>query len=301
MGLLAACLGFLVTLEVSKIKGLRRLPTWPVAALVILTPLLLIAVLGLNAKGLTSVAFAQFPELMRQMANTVLEFREKLPKGLAQHVPEGTSAVQAWVADYLKSRAAGMAVVGQGFLNSTLLGYVGLVVGALIAVAPTRPHPKPLAKALRTRASNFVDAFRQIVAAQFWIAAFNACCTALFLLVVLPFFDVSLPYTGALIALTFIAGLVPIVGNLLCNGVLTLVGTAVSPMVGLACLSFLIGVHKFEYVINARVVGSRRATSAWELLAVMFVAESLFGIVGLVAAPLYYAWAKKELRDANLV
>ena len=112
VGLLAACLGFLVTLEVSKIKGLRRLPTWPVAALVILTPLLLIAVLGLNAKGLTSVAFAQFPELMRQMANTVLEFREKLPKGLAQHVPEGTSAVQAWVADYLKSRAAGMAVVG---------------------------------------------------------------------------------------------------------------------------------------------------------------------------------------------
>ena len=38
------------------------------------------------------------------------------------------------------------------------------------------------------------------------------------------------PYTMALILLTFLAGLIPIVGNLICNGVLTLVGLSVSPL-----------------------------------------------------------------------
>ena len=43
---------------------------------------------------------------------------------------------------------------------------------------------------------------------------------------VLPLWDSRLPYTMALILLTFLAGLIPIVGNLICNGVLTLVGGA---------------------------------------------------------------------------
>jgi predicted PurR-regulated permease PerM len=41
--------------------------------------------------------------------------------------------------------------------------------------------------------------------------------------------------------------------------------------------------------------------SVWELLAVMFVAEAVFGPAGLVAAPLYYAYLKKELQAASLV
>jgi predicted PurR-regulated permease PerM len=105
----------------------------------------------------------------------------------------------------------------------------------------------------------------------------------------------------ALITLTFIAGLIPIVGNLLCNAVLTLVGLSVSPVAAAACLGFLILIHKAEYVINAKVVGTRTHMGVWELLAVMFVAESVFGPAGLVAAPLFYAYLKKELEAAQLV
>ncbi len=145
------------------------------------------------------------------------------------------------------------------------------------------------------------EAFRQIVAAQFWIALFNTTLTALFLLLVLPWWDMALPYTPALIGLTFVAGLIPIVGNLFCNLVLTLVGLSVSPTAAAACLGFLILIHKAEYVINAKVVGQRTHMAVWELLSVMFVAESVFGPAGLVAAPLMYAYLKKELEAAHLV
>ena len=155
--------------------------------------------------------------------------------------------------------------------------------------------------ALKQRIRYFGQAFRQIVAAQFWIALFNTFLTALFLLFVLPFWDLELPYTPALITLTFLAGLIPIVGNLLCNAVLTLVGLSVSPTAAAACLAFLILIHKAEYVINAKVVGQRTHMGVWELLSVMFVAESVFGPAGLVAAPLFYAYLKKELEAAQLV
>jgi predicted PurR-regulated permease PerM len=159
----------------------------------------------------------------------------------------------------------------------------------------------PLRSALRQRGSDFMNAFRQIVVAQFWIAAFNAACTAAFLWLALPLAGVNMPYSATLVGLTFLAGLIPIVGNLLCNSVLTIAGVSVSPAVGLACLLFLVAIHKFEYVINAKVVGKRTNTAAWELLTVMFIGEAIFGVSGLVAAPLYYAFVKRELLNAGLI
>jgi predicted PurR-regulated permease PerM len=97
------------------------------------------------------------------------------------------------------------------------------------------------------------------------------------------------------------AGLLPIVGNLICNSVITLVGVSVSPAVGLACLVFLILIHKLEYLISSKILGKQTNTAAWELLAVMFVGEAVFGLPGLVAAPLFYAYVKKELQAARLV
>ncbi|MBP7647125.1 MAG: AI-2E family transporter, partial [Comamonas sp.] len=135
----------------------------------------------------------------------------------------------------------------------------------------------------------------------FWIALFNTSLTAIFLLFILPALDMALPYTPALIMLTFVAGLIPIVGNLFCNVVLTIVGLSVSPVAAAVCLGFLILIHKAEYVINAKVVGQRTHMAVWELLTVMFVAESVFGPAGLVAAPLFYAYLKKELEASRLV
>ena len=69
----------------------------------------------------------------------------------------------------------------------------------------------------------------------------------------------------------------------------------------MASLAFLVVVHKFEYFLNARIVGNQIKAAAWELLTAMLIMESLFGLAGVIAAPIIYAWAKDELNNAGLI
>jgi predicted PurR-regulated permease PerM len=50
-------------------------------------------------------------------------------------------------------------------------------------------------------------------------------------------------------------------------------------------LAFFIVIHKLEYFLSARAVGTPIRARAWELLIAMLIMETLFGIAGLVAAP----------------
>lgn len=302
-GVLAACFGYMATDYITGPAQLRRwrLSPFYAAGAVLTVPLLLLIIGLLNAKGMALEAASQYRALLQHLATTVLELRDKLPADIAGHIPAELISVQNWIAQYLKTQSSALANMGKSGLNGSLFAYVGLVVGALIRGTPVPVSKAPLKLAMRDRGRQFIAAFKQIVVAQFWIAVFNASCTAVFLVLVLPLFGANLPYTPMLILFTFLSSLIPVVGNLLCNSVLALTGVSVSPLVGLSCLVFLIVIHKFEYVINARCVGKRTQTSAWELLSVMFVAEAIFGVAGLVAAPLYYAYLKKELQAEKLV
>jgi predicted PurR-regulated permease PerM len=323
-GLLCVCVGFLATRRLAAYldRSLQRRrtetarPAAPDAAnglvtsstarivaatFVMVLPLLLLALAYSGARDFVLNASEQYRELLDYIARTVLELRLKLPADMAVYLPERAAEVQRIIAGYLRAKAGAMAITGRAWLGGLVFSYVGLIVGALAAVAPAPAQRRPLAEELFRRITVFGDAFGQIVAAQFWIATFNTFLTAVFLLFVLPMWDLRLPYTPALITLTFVAGLVPIVGNLLCNAVITLVGLSVSPTTALACLGFLVLIHKAEYIINAKVVGRRTHMAVWELLAVMFVAEAVYGPAGLVAAPLFYAYLKKELEAARLV
>ena len=310
-GLLCACLGFLLTRARSSLLArIDRRPPGPIpdrwaqataATLVILGPLLWIAIALTHSRGYLTDIPHQYKELLDYLANTVLELRQKLPNDLGALLPQGSAEIQQTIATYLATKAGALASAGKAWLGGLLHAYVGLLIGALAAVRPRLVPRAPLTQALQRRVMLLGEAFRQIVAAQFWIALFNTTLTALFLLLVLPTFDIALPYTPALILLTFVAGLIPIVGNLFCNVVLTVVGLSVSPVAAAVCLGFLILIHKAEYVINAKVVGQRTHMAVWELLSVMFIAESVFGPAGLVAAPLFYAYLKKELEAARLV
>lgn len=318
-GLLCVCIGFLGTRWLVRALDLGRrqrlklsandpawsaaptLPRVAAATLVMLAPIGLLILGFAEARDFVLNAPDQYKELLDYIARTVLELRLKLPPDIGAYLPEGAAEVQRVVAGYLRGQAGSLALTGRAWLGGLLFAYVGLIVGSLAAVAIRPPSHRPLARELRARIVFFGEAFGQIVAAQFWIAAFNAFLTAIFLLFLLPMWRMELPYTPALITLTFVAGLVPIVGNLICNAVITLVGLSVSPLTALVCLVFLILIHKAEYLINAKVVGSRTQMAVWELLAVMFIAEAVFGPAGLVAAPLFYAYLKKELKAAALV
>lgn len=305
-GLLSACVGFLLTRWLSANLGTmqRYLPLKAenlAAALVMLAPLLLLAIALSRSRSYIIGAPLQYRELLDFLAHTVLELREKLPPEIAAQLPDGADEIQRALASYLGAKAGALASAGRAWLGGLLYAYVGGIVGALAALGHASRTRGPLVRQLGFRVTRFGDAFRQIVAAQFWIAAFNTSLTAIFLLLVLPLWDMKLPYTAMLITLTFVGGLIPIVGNLICNSVITLVGLSVSPFTAAACLGFLILIHKAEYVINAKVVGQRTHIRVWELLAVLFLAEAIYGPTGLVAAPLFYAYAKKELEAARLI
>ena len=305
-GLLCVCLGFLATRWFSpRLGALTRAHDHQApnlaAGLVALIPVVLIAVFLPRTRGVILDAPNTYRELLAFMARTVLELRDRLPPDIAAQLPTGAEDVQRVIAAYLATKAGTLATTGRAWLSGLLFAYIGLLVGALAAARPSVIMLKPLAAQLHLRLTRFGETFRQIVVAQFWIALFNTFLTAIFLLVVLPLWDSRLPYTMALILLTFLAGLIPIVGNLICNCVLSLVGLSVSPLVALACLVFLIAIHKAEYFINAKVIGHRTHMGVWELLAVMFVMEAVFGPAGLVAAPLFYAYTKKELQASGWV
>lgn len=315
-GLLAVCVGFLAARWFSGLfqagigyitggrlsqQRLRQIGDVLAVALLVASPIAILTGTLSQSREVMLYAPQQYRELLDYVARTVLELRSKLSPDMAVYLPDGAADLQRVVAKYLSAQAGSLAMAGRAWLNALLFAYVGLIIGSVAAVTRRNAASGPLALALRDRIMLFGEAFRQIVAAQFWIASFNTVLTAVFLLFVLPIWNQHLPYTPALITLTFLGGLVPIVGNLVCNGVITVVGLSVSPITGAACLAFLILIHKAEYLINAKVVGRRTHMAVWELLAVMFAAEAVFGPAGLVAAPLFYAYLKKELQAAGMV
>jgi predicted PurR-regulated permease PerM len=154
---------------------------------------------------------------------------------------------------------------------------------------------------LSVRAARLGDAFRRVVFAQVRISLINTAFTAIYLIVVLPLCGVKLPFAKTMIAVTFVAGLLPVVGNLISNTVIVVTSLAYSFSVAVASLVFLIAIHKLEYFLNAKIIGSQIQARAWELLIAMLAMESAFGLTGVVAAPIYYAYVKAELADRGLV
>ena len=120
-------------------------------------------------------------------------------------------------------------------------------------------------------------AFRGIVFSQVRISALNTILTAIYLAVVLPVAGINLPFLKTMIAVTFLVGLLPVIGNLVTNTVIVLVSFSVSPSVALASLAFLVIIHKLEYFVNARIIGTRIRAWAWELLLAMLVMDAWFG------------------------
>ena len=66
-------------------------------------------------------------------------------------------------------------------------------------------------------------------------------------------------------------------------------------------LVYLILIHKLEYFINARIIGTKIHAASWEVLLAMLVFESIFGLAGLIVAPIFYAYLKLELKEAKMI
>lgn len=244
--------------------------------------------------------------LLSRMADIIEESRSSLPDWLGwlgSALPENAAELREDIIAWLREHAADLRRVGgeTGRLIAQLL--IGMIIGGLVSLREVVDGEKigPLARALGERAARLGDAFRRIVFAQVRISAINTVLTGIYLALLLPLFGVELPLVKTLIVVTFVAGLLPVVGNIISNTVIVTVSFANSPLVAVGSLLFLVVIHKLEYFLNARIVGTQIRARAWELLSAMLVMESVFGIPGLVAAPICYAWLKDELASRGLI
>src|SRR4029079_10099097 len=109
------------------------------------------------------------------------------------------------------------------------------------------------------------------------------------------------PFTTTLIVITFLAGLIPVLGNLISNSVIAILSLGISVSTAVASLCFLIAINKLEYLITSKIVGGETDSQAWEILMAILVGEAAFGVSGIIMAPIIYAFVKRELRDRGLV
>jgi predicted PurR-regulated permease PerM len=241
--------------------------------------------------------------LLQRMADIIDGARGSLPQWAVERLPPDAEALRQTIAQWLREHSSELRLWGTTAGRVSFHVLMGMIIGAMVSLREAAPSPSrgALGLALETRALRLGDAFRSVVFAQVRIAAVNTLLTAAYLAVLLPVFGIKLPLTGTLVAVTFVAGLLPVVGNVISNSVIVVVSLAHSPQLALASMAFLIVVHKLEYFLNARIIGTRIHARAWELLLAMLVMEAAFGLPGAIAAPVYYAYLKRELADLGLI
>jgi predicted PurR-regulated permease PerM len=276
-----------------------------VLAVMLIATAVIAALIGLGVGLVTLLRDGgeSVPLLMQKMAQIIEDARAILPPGLRGYLPEDTSNLQQTLAEWLRTNAGALQVAGRGIGRSLVHVLMGMVIGALISMqkAANPSERRPLTEQIVRHAARLASAFQRVVFAQFWISLINTFFTWIYLDVVLRLFGVELPFVKILVALTFVVGLMPIIGNLISNTAIVIVCLSQGVPVAVASLVYLVVIHKLEYFLNARIIGSHIKARAWELLIAMLVMEAAFGISGLIAAPIIYAFFKDELRAKALI
>ena len=139
------------------------------------------------------------------------------------------------------------------------------------------------------RFRDFYRSFATVMGAQITISLINTALTAIFLMVI------RMPHAPLLIVVTFLCGLVPIVGNLVSNTIIVFVALTVSLKLAISALVFLIIIHKLEYLLNSKIIGDRIRNPVWLTLIALILGERLMGIPGLILAPVVLNYLRVEM------
>jgi predicted PurR-regulated permease PerM len=138
------------------------------------------------------------------------------------------------------------------------------------------------------RFHSFYQSFETVMGAQIIIAIINTAFTAIFTIAV------HLPYAPIVIGVTFLCGLLPIIGNIISNTVITGIAFTISPKMAISALVFLIVLHKLEYFLNSQIIGNRIKNPVWLTLLGLILGERLMGVPGIILAPVVLHFIKVE-------
>jgi predicted PurR-regulated permease PerM len=110
----------------------------------------------------------------------------------------------------------------------------------------------------------------------------------------------QLPHAPLVIAVTFLCGLLPIVGNLISNTIIVFLAFTISLKMAVFALVFLIVVHKLEYFLNSKIIGARIRNPVWLTLIGLIIGERLMGIPGMILAPVVLNYLREEMTRVEI-
>jgi predicted PurR-regulated permease PerM len=275
-----------------------RLPKW--SAVVVF--LLIVTGVAYALAYFIREAVASLPAIADKSIPSVINWAEK--NGIELPFTDYKELKQ-FVMDALKDQANFLGTFLRGASMQVLFILVGCVVAVSIFLNPQTELDRPADAAPENLYALFCDtvaerfallfkSFATVMGAQITISAINTVLTGIFVLVL------GLPHPVFIIGLTFLCGLLPVVGNLVSNTFIVAVGFSIAPKMALACLIFLVVIHKLEYFLNSRIIGARIRNPVWLMLLSLILGEKLMGIPGMILAPVILHYVKTEMSRAKL-
>lgn len=284
--------------------------------IVVTFSMLLLCALGGGAYYMVRAgqAASSINSLEQDIYNVLMQLKDYLPTWLSNAIPDNFFELKEQVVTLAKESSGKILNVTTTSAKLALYILIGVVLGSMVSFTVLQREAnkvnnpllyseqvKPFSKSLLARISLFSEVFCKVVVAQVQISTVNTILTSIYLFVLLPIFGVKMPYATTIVLLTFLLGLIPILGNLIVNLIVVIISLTVSFKLAITSLLFLIVIHKLEYYINAKVVGGKLKIYVWEMLIAMVLLEAIFGPIGVVLAPVIYGYIKEELKIKGVI
>jgi predicted PurR-regulated permease PerM len=266
--------------------------------------IMLLVLAGYGSYTFFHNAVKAVPAIAQESIPKILTYAQS--KGVQLPVIDyGYDALKRDAIGYVQNEIANVGKYACGLLRHLVAFLIGVVV-AISLFLNTRVEPDADPETGRdnlysqtflevvARFRTFYQSFKTVMGAQIIISLINALLTAVFLA-----WNVF-PYYPVLVGLTFLLGLLPIVGNLMSNTLIVSVGFTISPEMAFLALIFLIVIHKGEYFLNSKIIGDRIKNPMWLTLLGLLIGEKLMGIPGMILAPVVLHYIKVEASRSRL-
>lgn len=269
-------------------------------------------VVGLTYLSMAIVSWIQTiisdPNAIVESIQSILEkTMNDLPPSVHEYIPSNIQEIQNSLLAFTKEHMAVFQNIGKGTAHTLITILLGMIIGVFVAYSKNKDDgkeqapEKPFTIQFFETVHQYALSFKHVAVAQVAISIFNTILTTVLLTIIFPILDIHLPFVKSLILGTFLFGLIPILGNIIVNCMVVIAALSVSIFAGSLALAFLIAIHKIEYFLNAKIVGGNINATSYELLIVMVLFESIFGLAGLVIAPILYAFLKSTLKRLEII
>jgi len=282
-------------LALTKLNFLKHRGKWVAIALF----LVLVSAIVYGLGFVINQAIRTLPDVADQAIPSIIQWAKQ-----HQLEPPFTDydSLKDWATDTVKGQVHYLSSIAK-FARGATTQFAFLIIGTVVAISIFLDPQLELGRPPGQRPNNFYSlccdlialrfatlyrSFATVMGAQIIISAINTIFTTIFVLAV------HLPHATVVIGLTFLFGLIPVIGNLISNTIIVCIAFTVSPKSALLALAFLVVIHKFEYFLNGKIVGHRIRNPLWLTLLALVLGEKLMGLPGMVLAPVILNYVKME-------